>query len=154
MTRSNNEDRNKVLATVAFTTIEFMRHHPQAIVFARGSTPSRTRLYQISIQANWLEISKMFSVEGYYHANWEPFKKAKIMKPLPRQLNKKTKFVITKKICMAANNVKKATVPAITIVKKMRNYDNDPFFVKKKEDAIAFLEKHGLPDGKKFRRID
>lgn len=53
---------------------------------------------------------------------------------------------------MAKNNIKKQTVPAVTVVKKMRNYDNDPFFVKKKEEAIAFLEKHGLPDGTKFKR--
>ncbi len=25
-------------------------------------------------------------------------------------------------------------------------YVNDPFFVKKREDATAFLKKHGLPD--------
>lgn len=58
--RSNNHDRDKVMATVAATVIEFIKHYPQAIIFAKGSTPSRTRLYQIGILANWHEISQLF----------------------------------------------------------------------------------------------
>lgn len=53
---------------------------------------------------------------------------------------------------MARNDIKDAKVPAVTVVKKMRNYDNEPFFIKKKEDAMAFLEKYGLPDGTRFKR--
>ena len=52
---------------------------------------------------------------------------------------------------MATNNFKKQTVPAVTVVKKMRNYDNEPFFVQKKQKAIELLEKYGLPDGRKLR---
>lgn len=55
---------------------------------------------------------------------------------------------------MAKISIKDAKVPAVTVVKKMRDYSNEPFFIKKKEDAIAFLEKHGLPDGSKFKRAD
>jgi len=29
--------------------------------------------------------------------------------------------------------------------KKVKDYGNDPFFVKKAEDSKAFLEKHGFP---------
>ncbi len=62
--RSNNHDRDKVMATVAATVIEFIKHYPKAIIFAKGSTPSRTRLYQIGIFANWHEISQLFVIEG------------------------------------------------------------------------------------------
>jgi hypothetical protein len=29
--------------------------------------------------------------------------------------------------------------------KKVRDYGNDPFFIKKAEESRAFLEKHGFP---------
>lgn len=63
--RSNNEDRDKVLATVAFTMIEFMQYHPEATVLVRGSTPSRTRLYQMGIKANLPKASRLFAVEAF-----------------------------------------------------------------------------------------
>lgn len=56
--RSNNNDRNKVIATVALTVTDFIKHYPQTVIVARGSTPARTRLYQMGIFANWPEISK------------------------------------------------------------------------------------------------
>src|SRR5882762_918527 len=43
--RSNNGDRDKVLATVAFTALDFTSKFPDAQIFAEGSTSSRTRLY-------------------------------------------------------------------------------------------------------------
>ncbi len=73
--RTNNDDRDKVLATVAFTVFDFMEYHPGAIIFAEGSTPARTRLYQMGISENLTEIRQLFEVEGYYNGNWEPFRK-------------------------------------------------------------------------------
>lgn len=35
-------------------------------------------------------------------------------------------------------------VNGVTVVKKLRDYSNEPFFIKKKEDAIAFLKERGL----------
>jgi len=35
----------------------------------------------------------------------------------------------------------------VTVDKNMKDYSNDPFFVKKTEEAAAFLKKHGLPAG-------
>ncbi len=57
---------------------------------------------------------------------------------------------------MAANNIKKqkTPTPGVTVVENMRDYSNEPFFIKKKEQMIALLEKHGLPDGSKFKRED
>jgi hypothetical protein len=75
--RSNNGDRDKILATVATTVIEFLKHYPCATVFAKGSTPSRTRLYQMGLLANWHEINKLFVVEGLINNEWQSFEKNK-----------------------------------------------------------------------------
>jgi uncharacterized protein DUF6934 len=50
---TDNQDRKKVLATVAATLLEFTRQFPDAAVYATGSTPARTRLYQIGITARF-----------------------------------------------------------------------------------------------------
>ena len=75
--RSNNDDRGKVLATVASTVIDFIKYHPAASVLAQGSTPGRTRLYQIGIGANWHAISKLFDVYGNFKGTWEAFEENK-----------------------------------------------------------------------------
>lgn len=75
--RSNNDDRDKVLATVASTVIEFLHFNPEATVLARGSTPARTRLYQIGVKANLMEMSKLFIVEDYFNGNWEVIQEGK-----------------------------------------------------------------------------
>ncbi len=75
--RTNNQDRDKVLATVAFTVLEFFDANPKATVFASGSTPARTRLYQMGIKANWREINSRFLVEGLVNGIWEAFEQDK-----------------------------------------------------------------------------
>jgi hypothetical protein len=70
---TNNNDRQKILATVASTVWEFISYHPGSIVYAEGSTPSRTRLYQMGIAAYWHEISQQFEVLGFRMERWEPF---------------------------------------------------------------------------------
>jgi len=50
--RSNNNDRDQVIATVGSAVIEFLKYYPDAEVIAIGSTPARTRLYQMGIFAN------------------------------------------------------------------------------------------------------
>lgn len=71
---SNNNDRIRVLATVAGTVIDFTQKHPEAIIFAAGSTPSRNRLYRMGISLNWREISTIFYVWGFIEGKWEPYK--------------------------------------------------------------------------------
>jgi len=44
---------------------------------AKGSTPSRTRLYQMGISEFWDEIQGIFEVKGYHGNNWEAFRKGK-----------------------------------------------------------------------------
>ena len=71
--RSNNDDRDKVLATVASTVIDFIKHYSESSILMQGSTSARTRLYQIGIGANWHEISKLFDVYGSFRGAWEDF---------------------------------------------------------------------------------
>jgi hypothetical protein len=71
--RSNNHDRDKIIATVAGTVLEFIKYYPKAVIFAKGSTPSRTRLYQMGIHANWQEINQTFVIEGFINSEWQPF---------------------------------------------------------------------------------
>lgn len=71
---SNNNDRERVLATVANTVISFTELRPEAMVFATGSTPARTRLYRMGIFLNWLTINVLFNVWGYINDKWELYK--------------------------------------------------------------------------------
>ena len=71
---TNNGDRDKVLATVAATVIQFMEIHPNAILIATGSTSSRNRLYQMAISKFLYEIKKLFHIEGFADDDWHPFR--------------------------------------------------------------------------------
>lgn len=71
---SNNGDRDKVLATVAATVLEFAGKNGNLVVFARGVNPARTRLYQMGINANLAEIEKFFLLLGFYDGKLLPFK--------------------------------------------------------------------------------
>jgi hypothetical protein len=62
---SNNQDKGKILATLASIVTEFTKHFPDIMVHAQGSTPSRTRLYQMGITAHWDEIEPIFFVFGF-----------------------------------------------------------------------------------------
>jgi hypothetical protein len=76
LAKTNNQDREKILATIAATVLEFTGHFPDVMVYAKGSTPSRTRLYQIGISANWNEIDTLLYVYGYHQdKGWQLFRK-------------------------------------------------------------------------------
>jgi hypothetical protein len=75
--RTNNGDRSKVLTTVAITIVDFLKNHPDCTVFAIGSTPSKSRLYQMELNAYWHTISMLYYIEGYINNNWEEFKPGK-----------------------------------------------------------------------------
>ncbi|MDR6783766.1 hypothetical protein ABIE26_002845 [Pedobacter africanus] len=72
-TISNNGDRDKVLATVAATLLEFTTQFPQAFVYAQGSTATRTRLYQMAITQNLEEIEKRLYIHGLKNGTWSKF---------------------------------------------------------------------------------
>ena len=72
---TNNNDREKVLATVAATVLEFLGDFPDMMVYAQGSTPSRTRLYQIGIATHYHEISSVLKIYGFINDEWESFRR-------------------------------------------------------------------------------
>ena len=47
-----------------------------------------------------------------------------------------------------AASIKKKAISTIKVVdeKKIRDYANDPFFIKKREQAEEFLKRTGLPE--------
>ena len=75
--RSNNGDRDKVLATVAESAIDFTNRFPGSIIYTEGSTPGRTRLYQMGIASNLEEIVQMFEIEGSINGEWEIFQQGR-----------------------------------------------------------------------------
>ena len=72
---TDNKDSLKVLATVARSVMAFTDIYSNALIHLKGSTPSRTRLYQIGITKNWIEISALFIVLGYTNNKWHLFLK-------------------------------------------------------------------------------
>jgi len=70
---SDNKDTLKILATVANTIHVFCDYNGNHLIFAQGSTPSRTRLYQMGISQAWAEIQKDFTVWGFKGNEWHPF---------------------------------------------------------------------------------
>ena len=72
---TNNNDRDKVFATVGAAVLKFIENFPRARVYAKGSTVARTRLYQMAIVTNWKEIDSILEVYGSLNNKWQPFKK-------------------------------------------------------------------------------
>lgn len=52
------------------------------------------------------------------------------------------------KLLIMADSIKKKAIGTIKVVesKKIRDYANDPFFIKKREKAEEFLKRTGLPE--------
>ena len=72
---SNNEDKAKVLRTVGETVRSVTGNFPDMFVFAQGSSPARTRLYQMGIAANLAEIETFLMIWGVTGKDWVPFSK-------------------------------------------------------------------------------
>lgn len=71
---SNNGDGDKVLKTVAGIIYDFTSIYVGAAVFIQGTTPSRTRRYQMGINKFWIQISLVFEVLGLKNEKWEKFR--------------------------------------------------------------------------------
>jgi hypothetical protein len=61
---SNNGDTEKVLGTVVSALYAFLNRNPEALVYATGSTPARTRLYRIGITRFYNDIQNDFYLYG------------------------------------------------------------------------------------------
>ena len=72
---SNNEDSEKVLATVVATVYAFTDKYFDTWIYATGSTKSRTRLYRMGITKFFSEVNKDFEILGERNNNWEEFQK-------------------------------------------------------------------------------
>ncbi len=72
---SDNKDRDKILATIAATVLEFTTRFPEVAVYAEGSTYSRTRLYQMAIASNLKDIDEYMNVYGLIGDRWYGFEK-------------------------------------------------------------------------------
>ena len=71
---SNNGDGDKVLITVASIIYDFTNVYTGAAVFIQGTTPSRTRRYQMGINKHWSQINPIFEVLGLKNGKWEQFR--------------------------------------------------------------------------------
>lgn len=72
---TDNQDRDKVLATVVNTIISFTNKHPKAQIYFEGSNDARTRLYRMTINKHLDELSEVFEIRGIYEQQLLPFNK-------------------------------------------------------------------------------
>jgi len=71
---SNNGDGDKVLLTVANIIYDFTDVYIGVAVFIQGTSPSRTRRYQMGINKHWSQIIPIFEVLGLKNDKWEQFR--------------------------------------------------------------------------------
>ena len=71
---SNNGDRDKVLSTVVGIIYLFTDQFPDVWIYAEGSTPARTRLYQISIVKFFHIVKRDFELQALLENKWEEFR--------------------------------------------------------------------------------
>jgi hypothetical protein len=72
---TNNNDTEKVLATVVGAVYAFTDINPDAWVYATGSTEARTRLYRMGINKYLSEVENDFEIYGELGDNWCVFDK-------------------------------------------------------------------------------
>lgn len=75
LSTSNNHDSKKILATLARIVQVFTEQHTDITIVAEGSTPARTRLYQMGIVVHYQEIETLFHIYGFKNNEWQLFKK-------------------------------------------------------------------------------
>jgi hypothetical protein len=74
---TNNGDTEKVLATVAVVVSHFTERFPEALIYAKGSTTARTRLYRMLINKFFNIALESFTILGKYQNRWEKYEKYK-----------------------------------------------------------------------------
>lgn len=72
---TSNGDTEKVLATVASAVFLFTKNNKNIWIYAKGSTPARTRLYRMGINKYYDEISAHFEIYGLLNEEWLIFDK-------------------------------------------------------------------------------
>jgi hypothetical protein len=61
------------LITIASIIYDFTSAYVDAAVFIQGTTPSRTRRYQIGINKFWFQINPLFEIMGLKNDEWSTF---------------------------------------------------------------------------------
>ena len=72
---SNNNDRQKVLYTVAASVIDFLKFRPSAIILIKPNALPRARLYQMMISSLGLDMSEKYEIYGRRAGQYVPFRK-------------------------------------------------------------------------------
>ena len=72
-----NSDSEKVLATVAGALYAFFDEHPDAFVYATGSTKARTRLYRMGITRFYNDVVEDFDLYGQIGDDFYTFETGK-----------------------------------------------------------------------------
>jgi hypothetical protein len=77
MTVSDNQDMQMVISTVIKSVKYFLEKYPDKIIYFRGSTPARTRLYRAVIAKNLDTTELFYDVLGILeNEQSEPFNKS------------------------------------------------------------------------------
>ena len=74
---TDNGDAEKVLATVVAAVYAFAENHPDAWVYATGSTSARTRLYRMGINKHFVTVRTDFDLMGETQNEWEWYEQGK-----------------------------------------------------------------------------
>ena len=77
MVVSNNQDMEKVLATVIQTLPIFFADFENSRIYFSGSTPVRTRLYRIVIAKFYQDFERQYSIFGFINQAAEPFQEGR-----------------------------------------------------------------------------
>ncbi|MEO8404929.1 MAG: hypothetical protein ABI480_10045 [Chitinophagaceae bacterium] len=74
---SNNDDRDKILATIVKAIDIYTIKYPDRLIYFSGSTKERTRLYRMAISVNFEKLSEKFEimVKTENELDFTPFKK-------------------------------------------------------------------------------
>jgi hypothetical protein len=74
---TNNNDTQKVLATIGEIGRQFLESRPNAKIVFEGNTESKNRLYRMGINRNLDKLNTKYSIFGFREQNltWERFNK-------------------------------------------------------------------------------
>jgi hypothetical protein len=72
---SDNGDMIKVLATVIDIALKFLTENPMIYILIKGSSKTRTQLYQRILNTYYDDLSDSYEIYGFRNSNFEGFQK-------------------------------------------------------------------------------
>ncbi|WP_421825865.1 DUF6934 family protein [Larkinella sp.] len=70
---SDNGDTIKILATIFQIVNQYLEQFPERWIVFSGNSMARNRLYRMSINHSFQELSELFSLFGFQNDEWEVF---------------------------------------------------------------------------------